>query len=418
MTTNNEVRSNWAPRFFTLWTGQALSLIGSRAAQFALIWWMVETTGSVAVLATASLFAYLPDVFLGPFIGALVDRWNRRVVMIVADTTVALASAWLAYLFWVDSVTVWHVYAINIISSLGRNFQAYAMIASTSLMVPERHLSRVQGANETLNGILNIGGPPLGALLLAILPYHAIMELDVATAAFAIVPLFFIAVPQPAKKTTDTVSGSSLIVEVRRGISYMWSWQGLRYLVMIGASTNFFFNASIAIIPLLVTEHFKGDAIALGWLNSGFGIGVIAGGVALTIWGGFHKRILTILTGQVMAGLGFLLVGVAPEEAFWLAWGGMLLSGVASGSVNGSFKALIQARVPPDLQGRVFSTHNSAVQATTVLGLVTITPVTAFLGIRSWFLAGGIFATLLSFVAFFMSSIVKIESRSAPHNRT
>ncbi len=114
-------------------------------------------------------------------------------------------------------------------------------------MVPERHLFRIQGANETLNGILNIGGPPLGALLLAILPYHAIMELDVATAAFADVPLFF--------------------------------------------------NASISIIPLLVTEHFKGDAIQLGWLNSGFGIGVIVGGLVLTIWGGFNKRILTILTG-------------------------------------------------------------------------------------------------------------------------
>ena len=417
MTMLNEVRPNWASRFFTLWIGQALSLIGSRAAQFAVIWWMAETTGSVAVLATATLFAYLPDVFLGPFIGALVDRWNRRVVMIVADTTVALASAWLAYLFWVENVTVWHIYAINIISSLGRNFQAYAMIASTTLMVPERHLSRVQGANETLNGILNIGGPPLGALLLAVLPYHAIMELDVATAAFAIVPLFFIAVPQPAKNMTDTVAGSSLCVEVRRGIRYMWRWPGLRYLVMIGASTNFFFNASIAIIPLLVTEHFRGDAIQLGWLNSGFGIGIIVGGVALTIWGGFHKRILTILTGQVMAGLGFLLVGAAPSEAFWLAWGGMLISGIASGLVNGSFKALLQARVLPDLQGRVFATHSSSVQATTVLGLIAIAPVTGYMGLQAWFLAGGLYAMLLSVVAFFVPSIVNIESRCAFLNK-
>ena len=235
-------------------------------------------------------------------------------------------------------------------------------------MVPERHLSRIQGANETLNGILNIGGPPLGALLLAILPYHAIMELDVATAAIAIVPLFF--------------------------------------------------NASIAIIPLLVTEHFKGDAIQLGWLKSGFGIGVIVGGLVLTIWGGFNKRILTILTGQVLAGLGFLLVGAAPEEAFWLAWGGMLLSGIASGSVNGSFKALIQARVPPDLQGRVFSTDNSSVQATTVLGLITIAPVTGYMGLQFWFLAGGLYATLLSVAAFFVPSIVKIESRCTTLNGT
>ena len=418
MITRNKIRPNWSTYFFTIWSGQALSLIGSRAAQFALIWWMAETTGSAAVLATATLFAYLPDVFLGPFIGALVDRWNRRVVMIVADTIVALASAWLAYLFWVESVTVWHVYAINIVSSLGRNFQAYAMIASTSLMVPERHLSRIQGANETLNGILNIGGPPLGALLLAVLPYHAIMELDVATAVFAIIPLFFIAVPQPAKNKAGTGTGSSLYAEVWVGLNYMWRWPGLRYLLMIGASTNFFFNASIAIIPLLVTEHFSGDAIQLGWLNSGFGIGVIVGGLALTIWGGFQKRILTILTGQVLAGLGFLLVGAAPKEAFWIAWGGMLFSGIASGTVNGSFKALIQSRVPPDLQGRVFSTHNSSVQATTVLGLIAIAPVTGYMGLQFWFLAGGLYATLLSVVAFFVPSIVKIEIQDAVSDGT
>ena len=411
MITNNEVRANWASRFFTLWTGQALSLIGSRAAQFALIWWMAETTGSAAVLATATLFAYLPDVLLGPFIGALVDRWNRRHVMIVADTTVALASGWLAYLFWVESITIWHVYAINIVSSLGRNFQAYAMIASTSLMVPEKHLSRIQGANETLNGILNIGGPPLAALLLAILPYHAIMELDVATAAFAIVPLLFIAVPQPSKSTSDTVIESSLLDEVKAGLSYMWRWAGLRYLVLIGAATNFFFNASVAIVPLLVIEHFNGDALQLGWLNSSFGIGVVGGGLALTIWGGLKKRILTILSGQFIAGVGFLLVGISPQEALWLALGGMLLCGIASGSVNGSLKALIQAEVLPELQGRVFSTHNSAVQATTVLGLIAIAPVTGYLGIQAWFIIGGFFAMSLSIMAFFVPSLIYLEQK-------
>lgn len=146
--------ANWRVRFFAIWTGQAFSIVGSRLAQFALVWWLTKATGSATVLATATLVAILPGVLLGPFSGALVDRWNRRLIMIVADASVAAISVWIAYLFWTESVAVWHIYVAMLARALGGAFHWPSMQASTSLMVPKEHLPRVAGLNQMIQGLL------------------------------------------------------------------------------------------------------------------------------------------------------------------------------------------------------------------------------------------------------------------------
>ena len=157
---------NWAARFFTVWGGQAFSLFGSALVQFALVWYLTKQTGSATILATATLVAMLPQIVLGPFVGALVDRWNRRLIMILADGSIALATVVLIYLFASGRVQIWHIYLILMVRSLGQAFQFPAMQASTSLMVPEKQLTRISGANQTLQGVTNIVAPPTGALLL------------------------------------------------------------------------------------------------------------------------------------------------------------------------------------------------------------------------------------------------------------
>jgi DHA3 family macrolide efflux protein-like MFS transporter len=163
MSVQVEIKSSrgWAPPFFTIWTGQAFSLLGSQLVQFALIWWLTKTTGSATVLATASLVGLLPQVILGPVIGTLVDRWNRRLTLILADSTIALATLGLALLFWSGKVEIWHVYLLMFIRSTAGGFHWPAMQASTSLMVPKEHLARIQGLNQILQGGMNIASAPL-----------------------------------------------------------------------------------------------------------------------------------------------------------------------------------------------------------------------------------------------------------------
>ncbi len=159
MEQSNNVRERWQVPFFSVWVGQAFSLLGSALVQFALVWWLTESTGSATVLAMATLVAVLPSVFLAPFSGALVDRWDRRLVMMVADALIALATVGLAGLFLVGAERVWAVYAVMFLRSAGGGFHWAAMQASTSLMVPDKHLSRVAGINQTLRGAVNIVAP-------------------------------------------------------------------------------------------------------------------------------------------------------------------------------------------------------------------------------------------------------------------
>lgn len=145
--------SRYMTPFFILWSGQAVSILGSRLAQFALIWWLTVTSGSATVLATASLVGLLPSVVLGPIIGVLVDRWNRKRILFLADSAVALASLALAALFFLGEVALWQVYLVLFVRAVGGGFHEPTMMASTALMVPEQHLSRVQGMNQTLAGV-------------------------------------------------------------------------------------------------------------------------------------------------------------------------------------------------------------------------------------------------------------------------
>ena len=156
---------NWKKNFLVVWIGQAFSLLGSSLVSFALVWWMTTTTGSAVILTTAMLVSLLPEVFLSPFAGALVDRLNRKKVMIIADTCIAVATLVMGLLFWLDVVQLWHIYVLLFFRSLGGAFQWPAMSASISLMVPEKELGRIAGLNQAVRGVLNIIGPPLGALL-------------------------------------------------------------------------------------------------------------------------------------------------------------------------------------------------------------------------------------------------------------
>src|SRR5690606_8701792 len=143
---------NWARRFYTLWMGQALSLLGSQLVQFAIIWYLTQETNSATTLAIASMMGLLPTVLLSPFIGTWVDRGNRRLLLIAADATVAIATFILALLFVSDLIQVWHIYAALFIRAVAGGFHQSAFGASVVLLVPKDQLARVQGFNQALHG--------------------------------------------------------------------------------------------------------------------------------------------------------------------------------------------------------------------------------------------------------------------------
>lgn len=406
--------SSWKRYFFTIWGGQALSLFGSTLVSFALVWHMTTTTGSAVVLTTATLVSFLPSILITPILGTLVDRWPRRWMMVLADGLTAVFTLLLAMLFWMKVVQIWHIYVLLFIRSLTSDLHFLSMQSATSLMVPEKHLTRVAGFNRTLQGIMNVGGPPLGALILAVLPVASVLMIDVATALFAILPLLFIAIPEPAKPERLAGQAEKLTIfqDFREGFRYVRSWKGLMAVVLVSLLTNFIAMPILSLMPLLVKDHFNGGAVEFGWVESALGVGTIAGGLVLGAWGGFQKRIVSMLAGGIVAALAVLAVAFTPGSLFLLAVSGFFILGCAVPFLDGPLFAILQSRVIPDMQGRVIAFLMSAGKLMLPFGLLIAGQVSERTGARTWFFVAGAGWLLINIVAFNLKVIVNIEEES------
>lgn len=411
----NGIAENWKRPFFTIWVGQIFSILGSGLVQFALTFYMAVTTGSAAVLTTATLFALLPEVFLGPFAGALVDRWNRRRVMIIADGAIALVTLGLVLLFWGGLIQTWHIYVALFLRSLGGAFHYPAMTASTSLMVPDKHLARIQGLNQALRGSIGFVAPLLGAFLVTVMDIQWVLSIDIITALLAILPLLITAIPQPVREAiTGGITPRILLKDVREGLKFVVTWPGLLAILVMAVVLNFFFAPAGTLLPLLVTKYFGGDAYSLGVTESVFSFGFIAGGLLLGVWGGFKRKILTSMVGLLFMGTGTIITGLAPKEAFFLAVAGFGLTGLMNPIVNGPLMAIVQSRVPPEMQGRVFTLMGSFASAMMPLSMIVAAPVADGLGIQAWFVIAGVVCILMAIAGVFVKSVMNIETDRPP----
>lgn len=408
-------RKRWKGLFFTIWGGQAFSILGSELVQFSLIWWLTIETGSAATLAMASLAGTLPTVLLGPFAGALIDRWNRRTVMMVADASIAFCTAVLAGLFAFRLAAIWHIYILLFFRSAGSIFHISAMFASTTLMVPKDQLTRIAGMNRTLLGTVRVVGPSLGALLIVQLPIQMVLTIDIVTALLAISPLLFIDIPQPEKETQKDAAGSFFRGFVG-GFRFVVAWRGLFVLFILSAGVRLFALPALRFLPLLVTRHFQGEAYHLGLLNSAMGFGFIAGGVLLGVWGGFKKRIVTSLVGLMGIGFCMLTIGLTPAGAYWLALAAVAALGLMVPLFKGPVDAVIQTTVQPEMQGRVFTIYNAMCQAMVPLGLIICGFLGETIGIRPLFVIGACTLLLFNFIMVMTPSIMNIEQRKIQEN--
>ncbi len=403
-----ELPNNWQRPFFTVWLGQAVSLAGSRVVQFALVWWLALQTDKATVLTTATIVALVPEILLSPIAGALIDRWNRRLVMIFADAAIALGALILGYLFWTNQIEIWHIYVLVFIRSLAGSFHWPAMQASTSLMVPDEHLTRVAGINQALNGALAILGPVLGALALELLLMYQVMAIDVGTAIIAILPLLFVFIPQP-KRADMELEKPSIWSDLVAGFRYVIGWRGMVAIIIAAMVIHIVLTPAFTLLPLLVKNHFGGGAAELGFLEAISGVGMLLGGVALGVWGGFKRRIYTSLFGILFMGLSLIMLGVTPAAMFWLALVSAFILGISLPLVDGPILAIMQSNVDADIQARVFTMMSSLLSITAPIGLLIAGPLSDLVDIRIWFVAAGIACIASGIVLLFIPSVVHIE---------
>jgi DHA3 family macrolide efflux protein-like MFS transporter len=382
--------------------------------QFALVWWLTELTGSATVLATATMVAMVPEIILGPIAGAYVDRWNRKRVMIAADTFIALASLWLAYQFWAGTMQVWYVYVVMLVRSFGGMFHYPAMTASTTLMVPNKHLSRLAGANQTLNGTLSIVAPVLGALLMSLMDLHFVMLVDVGTAMLAVLPLIFVFIPQPEKKE-GTGNPASIWSDIKDAFHYLRGWKGMMAIIGLAMIFKIALTPAFSLLPLLVQEHFNGGAGEYSAVEAAAGVGILVGGLLLSVWGGFKKKVYSIMLGLFGIGVGIFLLGMLPGGAIQSAVMLVFFIGLMVPIVDGPLMALLQGTIAPEMQGRVFSLAGSLFMLTSPVGLAIAGPVSDAFGLQVWYLAAGILCAGCGVAGVLLPVIHSVEEDGEAH---
>lgn len=223
----------WRLRFWAIFSGQSLSLVGSALTQFILLWWITDTTGSIATLAIAGTAALLPQALINPLGGTFADRYSRRILMIVADTISGLCMLVLIALFLTERIELWHVFTMMFIRSTMHAFQMPAASASVAMLVPSSFLSRAAGLNQTMQGMTLVSAAPLGALAMSVMPLGWALSIDVFTALLGCLPLLIYRIPQILTHSRAGLSG--IWGEFKEGFNLVWSHPGLRRLyAMIG----------------------------------------------------------------------------------------------------------------------------------------------------------------------------------------
>ena len=386
-------------------------MFGRGLGQFALIWWLTSTTSSATVLAVASIMTTVPGALLNPIAGAMVDRWDRKKLMIFNYALSALSTAGIVFLYAGDMVLLWHIYALMFIRAVGRILDNAVMLASTTLMVPEEHYSRINGFNRSIQGISSIVTPPLGALLLGMLSMQTILAIDVMLSLLAITPFLIFRIPQPVRvESLVTADQPSFFDDLREGLHLVSGWPGMLMIMLVFGLVHLVFTPSMSLLPILVTGHFNGSAIELAWLQSAMGVGGVTGGIILGVWGGFKKHIKTSMGSLALLGVSVAMIGIAPANAIIIAIVGMFSVGFMVAMVVAARRSIIQKAVDPALQGRVHTLIASGWAMMDPIGLAIAGPSSEILGVRSLYLICAIVMITLGVGAFFVPSIMNVEN--------
>lgn len=340
--------------FTIVWIGQIVSLLGTAMSNFALTLWAYEVTGRATPLAMVGFFFVTPIVFLGPFVGVLVDRGDRRLMMMLSDLAAALVTLIVLVLYATGNLQIWHLYVTATISGIFQGFQWPAYSAAITLMLPEEQYARANGMLEMAANASDFFAPLLAGALIGPLELAGILVIDLVSAGVAIGTLLFVHIPQPARTEAGREGRGNFLKEAAYGFRYIFarpSLLGLQTIFLVG---NFFIGLAYAIRAPMILGRTGNNELIFGSVQSAGAIGGVVGGLAMSVWGGPKRRVHGVLLSWFCIGLlGQVVLGLGQALPVWAT--GSFLWAFFSPIIDGSNQAIWQAKVAPDVQGRVFT---------------------------------------------------------------
>ena len=392
-TMDNKFEENWLRNIILFLSSQSISLFGSSLVQYTIMWHITLTTESGLMMTLYIICGFIPTFILSPVAGVWADRYNRKMLIILADGLIAAATLVLAILFSMGFDAIWLLFVMAAIRAVGTGIQMPAVGAILPQIVPKDKLTKVNGVNGSIQAIIMFISPMVSAALLGLTTLEKIFFIDVITAMIAIVTLLFflkIAVHEKAKVKQTT----SYFSDFKLGLQYVNSHAFLKKFFIFFAVFFVLMAPASFLTPLQVTRSFGDDVWRLSAIEIAFSIGMMIGGGIIASWGGFQNKIKTMALASVIMGICTLALGVVP--LFWIYLAFMGLFGVAMPIFGTPGTVLLQEKVEEAYLGRVFGVMGMISTSMMPLGMLIFGPMADFIEIE-WLLVGtGIFIIVLS----------------------
>lgn len=359
--------------FTLVWIGQVISLMGTAMSGFALTIWAWQFTGQATALALMGFFTFGPTVLFSPIAGALVDRWNKKIVMMLSDIASGLATIVILILYTSGDLQIWHMYVAGAFSGLFQAFQWPAYSAAISVMIPKEQYGRAAGMMSLAEWGSGIFAPVLAGSLIGLIGIGNILVIDIVTFVVAILLLLVIYIPPVPVSAEGQQSRGSLWKESGFGFRFILSRPSLLGLQMIFFFGNLMSALGGVLVAPMILAKTNDNAQMLGIVQSVGAAGGIAGSLLVSGWGGPKRRVQGVIFGWLLAGLlGQTTYGLNAGIVVWFI--ASFCFSFFGPIINSSNQAIWQSKVPPDLQGRVFSVRRMIAQITAPLAMLIAGP--------------------------------------------
>jgi DHA3 family macrolide efflux protein-like MFS transporter len=340
--------------FIIIWIGQIISILASSMSQFGLTIWMYQQTKSATAMGLMQVFFITPFLLFTPFAGVMVDRYNRKIMMMVSDLFAVISTFGVFILYSSGHLQFWHLYVAATINGIGNTFQWPAYSAVISTMIPKKDLGRANGLTSLLEAGPGVLAPALAGAFIPIVGLTGLLFFDFATFFIAIGTLFFVIIPATPKTEEGLLADQgNLLQQAAFGFKYIFVRPSLLGLQLIFFFENLFSGMAFTLLAPMLLARTQQNSLVFGIVESVFAVGGVIGAILMSTWGGFKRRIHGVLLGWVITSIGTILLGLGQNLYFWIP--AAFLSMLVSPLINGSNQAIWQSKVAPDLQGRVFS---------------------------------------------------------------
>jgi DHA3 family macrolide efflux protein-like MFS transporter len=394
--------------YIFLWSGQLFSLLGSSIIQFVLLVWVVDVTGSMSMVALANFFYLFPILIITPIAGVWADRYDRRIIILIADSIQAYLTVLLTIFFLLDAATIEIVFIFMGLRSIFQSIHSPTIMAIFPSMVPKDNLSRMNGINFFFTGIINLIGAPIAATFLFFFPIKIILWIDVLTFFIALVPLLLVSVPKVHIQNSINEK-NSLIQELKLGLGTIHKVPGLLKILFVAMLFNFLLQPLFVLMTYYIKIFHGGSNFELALISMSIEGSTLIGAILVSVKKQWNHKMFVCFFGLLVASTGYLLYALAPIKAYAIMGLGMVLIGILLPVINTLLITIVQSIIPHDKMGRVSSIIQVISMVIAPVGAIISGPLGEVFGINYLYIYSAILALLITIIMYSFSNLRHIN---------